>query len=508
MSLSQKHVGKVFVPWFNTAEWKHVYNILCSQSDKNYTQALYIFKIWKNRTPLLSAGVEGTLTLLEALLTEKKSLSEHQLAQIYAISLMRFLNLCATSNEKQGTFYKTALRNELPKWLINIRHDIAHDHKLPSVSILELGLNQCLEWIKIKYWQVQNKIIRDYTVTESLWNSKVVEILDIYVELNLKLFSKNTDISEYDEDIIERIDSIIFKEVPQPTTDISDIIGALEEYLNVSFTKPISDGDKEQVSKILINGLLSIETETSPKGTRVIPKDFRNIWSNLLNMLNDNNFISLIINKLIDVTNTVELENAIRETAALWISELLLGLRKAQLVREELNSIENNDPAQLDKISISKIKSDLEEKYPQYEDCLQFSSTSILCDGNTFQDKIVATPNSYTLHFLEEVLRYNKNSENYISDIVTLVKKMLLPRGPKTDGEIFTVDDLENINVLKNRNTDMADSEETIIVNGNTNATEVEGARWKPVKDTTIFKDCPLGVLPHQSRIKNPLLAI
>lgn len=76
------------------------------------------------------------------------------------------------------------------------------------------------------------------------------------------------------------------------------------------------------------------------QGTHVIPRDFRNIWCNLLNILNENNLIPLIFNKLIDTTNNVELENTIRETAALWISELLVGLQKAQLVNEELSNIE------------------------------------------------------------------------------------------------------------------------------------------------------------------------
>lgn len=153
----------------------------------------------------------------------------------------------------------------MPKWLINIRHDIAHDHKLPSISLLQLGLCQCLEWIKIKYWQVQNEIILDYTVTETIRKSNVIEILQIYVHLNLKLFSKNIDIPEYDENIIERINDIIFKEVAQPTTDISDIINILEVYLNENLKKTNYE-DKEHVSEILINALLSTEIEHTPEG--------------------------------------------------------------------------------------------------------------------------------------------------------------------------------------------------------------------------------------------------
>lgn len=66
---------------------------MCLKVDNNYAQALTILKIWKNRTPLLSAGVEGTLILLEALLTEKETLLDSQLTQIYAISIMRYILL-------------------------------------------------------------------------------------------------------------------------------------------------------------------------------------------------------------------------------------------------------------------------------------------------------------------------------------------------------------------------------------------------------------------------------
>lgn len=49
---------------------------------------------------------------------------------------------------------------------------------------------------------------------------------------------------------------------------------------------------------------------------------------------------------------------------------------------------------------MSRIKSGLEEKYPHCKDCLEFYSTSSL--NFTFQDKMLKTPNNYTLHFLEK----------------------------------------------------------------------------------------------------------
>lgn len=68
----------------------HVYSLAYSNNLENQQKALNILKIWKTRTPILPAGVEGTLILLEALLIEDENLSQEQVAQLYSVGLMRF----------------------------------------------------------------------------------------------------------------------------------------------------------------------------------------------------------------------------------------------------------------------------------------------------------------------------------------------------------------------------------------------------------------------------------
>lgn len=87
----------------------------------------------------------------------------------------RFLNLCAANNRKQGTFYETARRNNLPDWLINIRHDLAHDQKVPSKFMLEYCLNYCLDWLKKEYWDAQYGIIRDFVALNKIQKKQHVE---------------------------------------------------------------------------------------------------------------------------------------------------------------------------------------------------------------------------------------------------------------------------------------------------------------------------------------------
>lgn len=87
----------------------------------------------------------------------------------------RFLNLCAANNKKQGTFYETARRNNLPDWLINIRHDLAHDQKVPSKFMLEYCLNFCLDWLKKEYWDAQYGITRDFVALNKIQKKQHVE---------------------------------------------------------------------------------------------------------------------------------------------------------------------------------------------------------------------------------------------------------------------------------------------------------------------------------------------
>lgn len=92
----------------------------------------------------------------------------------------RFLNICAANNERQGTFYQSISRTDLPKWLIDIRHDIAHDNKMPSISLLEIGIKKSFEWLMEKYWKVQNTRICDFNVSEMM-ETEDVDLMQAYI---------------------------------------------------------------------------------------------------------------------------------------------------------------------------------------------------------------------------------------------------------------------------------------------------------------------------------------
>lgn len=81
------------ITFFFSAEWLKISEKIYSNEIESQLEALANLKIWKLRTPILPAGIEGSIIILEALLSPKENLNDTQIAQIYSISLLRFFTL-------------------------------------------------------------------------------------------------------------------------------------------------------------------------------------------------------------------------------------------------------------------------------------------------------------------------------------------------------------------------------------------------------------------------------
>lgn len=123
----------------------------------------------------------------------------------------RFLNLCAANSRKQGTFYETARRNNLPDWLINIRHDFAHDQKVPSKFMLYYCLNYCLDWLKREYWDVQYRIMRDFVALNKIEKKQRFEqYIILYEDIVLEVFKEEAKtLKELPENLQEKLYSCL-----------------------------------------------------------------------------------------------------------------------------------------------------------------------------------------------------------------------------------------------------------------------------------------------------------
>lgn len=486
MSLSQKHHGKILVPWYNTSEWKYVYDILINKDESEYFKILHILKNWKIRAPLLSAGVEGTLILLETMSQNKTPLSDEQIVQTYSLCLMRFLNLTAGNSEKQGTFYKTVTKNELPKWLIEIRHDIAHNNKLPSKAILEVSINQCLDWVIMKYWIIQNKKIKDYVVTHNPKDTHFTEYLCTYCELIVSLYyGKN--ITKQNNVLLEKVNYFITKRHNKDSTDFYGVLKILEEILNQSVQNIEWGNSIDDIVNIFINekALFAFINEVDMNTIDDIPDSFLMIWSNILNILDGNNFLYSLAKKLHEITNDLLNCNYMKEASSLWLKAIFKSLLKLKF----------KDTTDCDNLSenVKYVISSTEANFIQFD-----PNILDIFDAKMFEKLVLKSANIYTLNFLAYLLYFNENLEHEVTSLVQLVKSMSFER------YCNEVPNFEEIEDFIQNHEEIEMMKEPMIKQ----TTKLAGERnkWVVVKNKLDFEGCPIGILPHQDRSKNPCL--
>lgn len=495
MSLSQKFQGKVLVPWYNSYEWKYIYEILYNRNEGEYFKALEILKIWKARAPLLSAGIEGTLIILDVLIQNKDSLSNDQMVQVFSISLLRFLNLTAGNNEKQGTFYQTVKRNDLPKWLIDIRHDIAHNNKLPSKSILEISLKQCLNWIVKKYWMVQNEIICDNIVTQSPDDVNVTELLGNYCELNISLYYK-TDVSAHNEALFKKINYFVTKRHNKESTDLYGMLNILEEMLKQSMESVKCKNFAEDIANILAseNALFVIADKDDFQDLEIIPQSFKQIWTNILNILIENGLLFSLVEKFHKITNALLINNNIKKLSSIWLREIFQGLLKYKVLNE-------HNIQYFDKIIMSLDMSIKDDNYL----CLKCNSSNHF-DSKLFENIVLGSANIYTLDFIVFLLHYNESCEDDINSIVYLVKSMVIKKFNSCEELLQSGYQVEEF-IDKDLTMDVEEVRILEKVSGSSQKSNFR-SKWIPVKNKSDFEGCPLGILPHQDRSKNPCLVL
>ncbi|KAK9885938.1 hypothetical protein WA026_013815 [Henosepilachna vigintioctopunctata] len=389
MTLSQRYSGKFLAPWKDISEWRTTRDLIYGDSIESQKFALDRLKIWKLRTPLMSVGVEGTYILLEALLESEKNLTTYEIAQIYSTALLRFLNICAANNDRQGTFYRTAEKNGLPYWLITLRHDIAHDHKIPAKSLLEAAVKECFKWIKEKYWNIQDSYIEDYVVCDK---TNFKDLILSYAQLNLLEFYKQSQ-DILINNIKKQLSNIIPNSLHVYTT--KNILSILEDFLLESINREKIKDSSIQIVSALVDERIILSVNSSNTDGKKIPANFVNIWNKVINLLYVNKTIFLLINKLMDVTEASNFNNQEKEIASLWIAEIYQGLINA-------------------------------EKHKQ---------------------RIIHKPNEFTMNYLEWVLKFNGNRNDFIKEQCKIVKNLVnFSRSFYTDAsKIYSVKDIENL---------------------------------------------------------------
>lgn len=116
--------------------------------------------MWKLKYDALPAYIESTLTLLQVIIKKHymmtsnnqplSSLEEHELQLACSTALIRFVNhVSSIATGKGNSLYWSAKIQNIPDWIVNMRHEAAHGQHLPSLDAFGIALNISLKWLLV-----------------------------------------------------------------------------------------------------------------------------------------------------------------------------------------------------------------------------------------------------------------------------------------------------------------------------------------------------------------------
>lgn len=161
--MAQEKVYNNIFPWYSREEWMEVYSKSFSTDMQHWREAHNQMCVWKARVQRLPLGIECTLLLLSARITEFDSKTrDTEKGIIISSAISRFVSLVVKVPQKNihsaMPMHIMAEELGLPKHLVDLRHEIVHASDVPIHSTtLRLALNTAWDWLKEFYWIPEEK---------------------------------------------------------------------------------------------------------------------------------------------------------------------------------------------------------------------------------------------------------------------------------------------------------------------------------------------------------------
>ncbi|XP_037971500.2 uncharacterized protein LOC105381277 [Plutella xylostella] len=516
------------VPWFNSEEWCAVYEKLYSQpqSVTNKEFALNVLLIWKARCPSLPSGIESTLSLLEVHVEDLKADNgprNHQVLRLaYSSAIMRFVNhMLDKETAKGSSLYQAAKNLDIPEWIIDLRHDTAHNNSLPSIELLREATDISLDWLLKNYWHKHKQHIKDYLANKEdiiIEDSKITTLMNFCLSLSICAHSQ-CDIKSLaqikDKDMRESIISDV-REVFGEGVDTSNVsalsVTALINMLNVN-ARRLLKGKNTRVhmnqallgedSLFLSLPFVELMGEKNAFKKNYLSKHFVQCFEVLLTFLHTNDLILDFILELVSKTKE-DIEFEKKKLAAIWISEILKALKRSQefLLKAQSN---RNDLTHEKK---KELASKYHHWFPNEKSCLllnlQKGPPVELTDINFIQP-IITSYNPYLTYFIKDLLNLLQKllPRPTVNKICSLADMISNPDKFSTSlSKVYTVDDLQS--AIENHPVAVEESDSDCVeiheeVEENTEEPQlVPGGIWRLAPRAHSWFTTPIGLLPWQ----------
>lgn len=473
MALSVKRDGLKHVPWFSLAEWHEVYKQIYSNDTNEQTKGYERLLVWKSRLPKLPVGVECTMSIIEVCLRDRELTPkiergelppyyENDLCLIYSTTIMRFLNHVTNIGQtKQSSLFQIAKQLKIPQWIVNIRHDAAHGHELPSISVLRIATNILLEWLHEEYWAVETQAMEEDIFKQTEEDNEpeevqtLTDLVELWVAIGLYIHAGYTSIKDVPDEQLRETLSDLRTYVINSATDENGDTGVIEKgrkrkarnnteqscdenyklstaqsvllseisrYLSKN-KSPLNKDDV--VLNVLFEGdaflpskefLEIFQKEKIQSRNKIegcdLPSSLIQFWRKFITLLQEKEILEKLILRLIKLVNDERENDDRRLIASLWIkfvASSLCKIKLAQQIKHRMEKARENNRKKISSATLSmKVQAEVDRSFPKFKDILWLNVLgeipSALTDPN-FARKIISNLNSKLSHnFLHPLL--------------------------------------------------------------------------------------------------------
>ncbi|XP_046588920.1 uncharacterized protein LOC107225833 isoform X1 [Neodiprion lecontei] len=459
------------VPWFSLTEWHDVYEQIYSNDTVEQIKGYKRLLVWKARLPKLPVGVECTLAIMQVCLRDREitpkidkgdlpAYYENDLCLMYSTTIMRFLNHITNIGEtKQSSLFQIAKQLNIPRWIVNIRHDAAHGHELPSLDVLRIATNILLEWLHEEYWATELKAMEDNITKQAEEENEpeeaqtLTDLIELWIAVGLYIHAGYTSIKDIpDAQLRETLSNLRAYALILPNNENTEYIDIDVNTETRNDTDPCDDEKHElvaeqsnllcQISKylsknkfppdkdeIILNVLLGGEaflpseefleifgrrkkSSSDTENCNCLPSRFINFWQEFITMLHEKEILQKLILRLLELIND-ETENEQKHLiASLWMKYIASSLCKIKLahkIKHRLEHVGENKRRRTSSTILSlKVRDEVDRNFPELRDILWLNVLgeipSFLTDID-FVRTIISNLNSkFSNHFVEPLL--------------------------------------------------------------------------------------------------------
>ncbi|KAK2582080.1 hypothetical protein KPH14_002783 [Odynerus spinipes] len=571
MALFGRREDLKLVPWFSPAEWHRVYEQIYSNNDDEQIKAYETLLAWKARMPKLPVGVDCTLSIIQVCLRDREWTPkidnaelpvhyENDLCLMYSTAIMRFLNhISNIGHTKQTSLFQIAKQLNIPEWIVNLRHDAAHGHELPSIDVLRIAINVLLTWLHEEYWIAEAKALAEYyikeaevlEVNESEDTEAFTDLIELWVAIGLYINAgyelvdsipdmqlqetlqdlrtyavklsqqivKNEDSDEEESEATYELKNVKLKKKYTLTTARAILLAEISRYL----------GKNNQIinkENIVLNALLESEAflptidilsifsdkDDDVKIEDELPITIIQFWQDIIILLQNTNMLEALVLKLLALVGNEQEPEYKRHIAALWISAIAQGFVKLTIAQQTFWTLEHEIQKTNKTISQKELNLEVKEKintnYPNLQNVLTLNVSNtvprIFTDIHFVLD-IILHANTFTRKFITPFLqlvipKLDVDQKEHLLKLIQIYTQNEFSdklQNSNITKEIFTIEDINKTNIEYNKfmNKDVPSKKLNTLTLADKT---IRNNQWKLAHVQYRWAECPIGILPWQ----------